>query len=299
MKSGKIYIIIVVMIIISTYILVAQEKRVNEEYCIIKGENVSIRQNPSTKSKVIGRLDKYEFVYCTDKTGDKDKIGEDEDYWYKISNCDTKEGWVFGKNVNYIDGVKEPEKYFKRIIEIELIDTNFCKPEYRCKIFKLNKEHDHYIIDFEAKQKLEYVNYGIMGGRWTAFYKIIDDHLTETIHTNGCKYCFYKNYIIIYTDKAIRVYNTKKFVESVGKSHFNIPCKYYESTGFYLNEDVIDHIPECNTEDWRVGIKCISYSDMEFNPETMEVIVNIRIEKDKLLKQEKYKFKDGKFVKVE
>jgi len=46
-------------------------------------------------------------------------------------------------------------------------------------------------------------------------------------------------------------------------------------------------------------IKCDSHSEMEFNPETMEVVVYIRKDKDKLLKQEKYKFKDGVFVKVE
>ena len=284
-----------ILLCATIYTWADKDKEVQKEYCIIQGDDVNMRMQPHVKAKVIGKLGKYEFVYCIGKTEGKDKVGEDEEYWYKIRNCDNKEGWVFGKYIQYIDGTKEPDKYYKQMIEIEIVDSNFCKKEYKCKIYKLSKENNHYIIDFESKQKLEYAKYGVMGGRWLSFYKIIGDQFVETIHTSDHKYLFSQDYIIIYTEQAIRIYNTKKYREKRGEPHVNIPYKYYDCTGFYLYQDILKNYDECKGKE----LDCDFYSNMEFNPETLEVTVNIRKEKGKLLKQEKYKFKDGNFVKVE
>ena len=287
----------IIVLSASVYTVMAQDT-VFTGYCIIQGDNVSVLAKTTVKSRVITKLDKYEFVYCIDWAEEKDMVEDELNYWYRVRNCDGKEGWVYGKYVYYIDGTAEPGKYYKRMIEIEIVNEKFCNPEDTCKIYQLNNEHDHYIIDFESEQKPEYINYGQMGARWIAFYKIIDGTFTETIHDNRREYLFYKNYIILYTKKAIRIYNTKKFRERKGEPHLKIPYKYYAYTGFYLRNDVISNIPECN-KDKDTRMNCISYSDMEFNRDKMEVTVNIRKEKDKLLKKERYKFNDGTFVKVE
>jgi len=298
MKLKHFYIIMAILLCASIYTWADKDKEVQKKYCIIQGDDVNMRMQPHVKAKVIGKLGKYEFVYCIGKTEGKDKVGEDEEYWYKIRNCDNKEGWVFGKYIQYIDGTKEPDKYYKQMIEIEIDKSKFCDPEDVTKIYSLKYENNHYIIDFEFKQKLEYAVYGVMGARWVAFYKIVDGVLTETIHANTRKYLFYDNYIILYSPKGFTIYNTLKYKERTGEPHFDIPYKYYDCTGFYLRQDIISNIPECNV-DKDTRLNCISYSDMEFNPETLEVTVNIRKEKNNLFKQEKYKFKDGNFVKVE
>lgn len=295
MKLTYTYNVMVVLLSVVVYTWAQQDATTPHEYCIIQGDNVIMRSQPSLKAKVVGRLDKYEFVYCIGKTEEKTRIDADENYWYKIRNCDNKEGWIFGKYLWFIDDKEGNGKFFKKMIEIEIINSNFCNPKNKCKIYKLNKEYNHYIIDFESEEKLKYAKYGVMGGRWLAFYKIIDNNFVETIHISNHQYYFFKNYIIIYTKTAIRVFNTENFMEGNGKPHYNIPCKYYAHTGFYLYEDILKEYGPCIGNE----IDCDVNSDMEFNPQTMEVIVNVRIEEGKLLKQEKYKFSDGKFVKIE
>jgi hypothetical protein len=286
-----------ILLCATIYTWADKDKEVQKEYCIIQGDDVNMRIQPHVKAKVIGKLGKYEFVYCIGKTEGKDKVGGDEEYWYKIRNCDNKEGWVFGKYIQYIDGTKEPDKYYKEIIYIEIVDRDFCLKGKKNKIYKLVYEQNHYIMDFEKKEKVKLADmYNEMSVGSLVFYKIIDSRLTETIHTMGDQqYFFYKDYIFIYTLKGIDVYTTKKYREKRGEPHFDIPYKYYDCTGFYLYQDILKNYDECKGKE----LDCDFYSNMEFNPETLEVTVNIRKEKGKLLKQEKYKFKDGNFVKVE
>ncbi len=274
----------------------AQEKMVQEEYCIIQGDNVHVREKPKIGTKVIGKCEKNEFVYCTDRTENKDKIGKDEEYWYKIQRCDNKEGWVYGKYIRYIDSKHQRDKYFKDIIFYEIVDRELCNPNRDVRIYKISYENNHYIVDFEHIGKEKNQKYMVDRLRDIVFYKIIHGKLTETIHMNTYEFVFYKDYILFYSNKGFNIYNTKKYREIYYETHCNnIPCKYYDSTGFYLYENILKNYDECIGNE----IKCDSHSEMEFNPETMEVVVYIRKDKDKLLKQEKYKFKDGVFVKVE
>jgi len=295
MKLKHFYIIMAILLSTTIYTWADKVNEVQEEYCIIQGEDVNMRMQPHIKAKVIRKLEKYEFVYCIGKTEGKDKVGGDEEYWYKVRNCDNKEGWVFGKYIQYIDGTKEPDSYFKKMIENELIRTKFCNNEYKCRIYKLIYINNHFIMDFESIKRKQNMKYMIDSIRDIVFYKIIDGTLTETIHANTRDYLFYDNYIILYSKKGFNIFNTKKYKEGRDGPHVNIPYKYYDCTGFYLYQDILKNYDECKGKE----LDCDFYSDMEFNPETLEVTVNIRKEKGKLLKQEKYKFKEGNFVKVE
>jgi len=297
MKLKHFYIIMAILLCATIYTWADKDKEVQKEYCIIQGDDVNMRMQPHVKAKVIGKLEKYEFVYCIGKTEGKDKVGEDEEYWYKIRNCDNKEGWVFGKYIQYIDGTKEPDKYYKQMIENEIIKRLYCSYGNKVKIYKLSYENNHYIIDFENKEKVKLADmYNEISVGLLIFYRMIDGIFNRSIENMGRRnYLFYKDYIFIYTLKGIDVYNTRKYREERGEPHFDIPYKYYDCTGFYLYQDILKNYDECKGKE----LDCDFYSDMEFNLETLEVTVNIRKEKGKLLKQEKYKFKDGNFVKVE
>lgn len=301
MKAKHLIIAAGIVLLISLNIWAQKDTSIHQEYGIIQADDINIRVEPHIKAKVIGKLERYEFVYCIGKTQEKEKINEEEEYWYKIHNCDNKEGWVYGKYIRYIDPTKEPDKYFKIIIEEEIVNNGLCNSGDKTKIYKLKKENYHYIIDFESNEKVKMGSeYNIMGMSLLIFYRVINGELIKVIENMGKRnYIFDINWIIIYSNKGFDIYNTKKYREIYYETHCkNIPCKYYDSTGFYLRQDVISKIEECNT-DWNTRLNCISYSEMEFNSETMEVVVYIRKDKDKLLKQERYKFKDGVFVKID
>jgi len=295
MKLTYTYSVMVVLLSVVVYTWAQQDATTPYEYCIIQGDNVIMRSQPALKAKVMGRLDKYEFVYCIGKTEEKTRIDADEDYWYKIRNCDNKEGWIFGKFIHNINSNFEYNIYYKEIIKNEIVNHMRCNYNNKVKIFELKNLNDHYIMDFESKQKLQYAQYGVMGARWIVFYKIIEGKLVKTIHEMGYDYINYKHYVLFYNSKGFDIYNTKKFRDEKEELCIDIPCKYYAHTGFYLYEDILKEYGPCIGNE----IDCDVNSDMEFNPETMEVIVNVRIEEGKLLKQEKYKFSDGKFVKIE
>lgn len=305
MKFKYIFIFVVLATLVVGYMILAQEKDGGENYGIIQGDNVNMRAKPDVKSKVVERLEKHEFVYCMDKTEGKSRIGNEEEHWYKVKDCDGKEGWVFGKYIKCLNPSIEPDKYYRKMIYVDIVERSLCKTEYIIKIHKLSYENDHYIIDFEKKEKPQYYSKcecAVMDIDYLSFYRIIDGIFTKTIDTNSFEYIFYKDYIILYSKEfknGFTIFNTKEFTERLpDEPYLDIPCKYYKGTGFYLSEDVLDNIPDCNV-DKKTALNCMWNSEMELNPETMEVVVNVRKEKDKLLKQERYRFKDGKFIKIE
>lgn len=63
------------------------------------GTNINIRQNSSTKSKVVYKeANEYgKVLYAVLEKGPQQKIGNNTDYWYKIKlNNSDSVGWVFG-----------------------------------------------------------------------------------------------------------------------------------------------------------------------------------------------------------
>jgi hypothetical protein len=63
---------------------------------IITGTSVRVRSEPSTSGKEITSLNLGAIVKSSGRSSNKNKIGQKEDYWYKVTTEDKKSGWVFG-----------------------------------------------------------------------------------------------------------------------------------------------------------------------------------------------------------
>ncbi|PLX29146.1 MAG: hypothetical protein C0604_10040, partial [Clostridiales bacterium] len=61
----------------------------------IIGINISLRESPDTSSERIGLLSFPSEVYLIEKSESKEKIGDYEEYWYKVRLEDST-GWCYG-----------------------------------------------------------------------------------------------------------------------------------------------------------------------------------------------------------
>jgi uncharacterized protein YgiM (DUF1202 family) len=60
------------------------------------GKNVNVRDTPSVKGKPVESLGEKVVVTVVDRTKDREKIDDVQDYWYKVETASKKSGWVFG-----------------------------------------------------------------------------------------------------------------------------------------------------------------------------------------------------------
>ncbi len=68
----------------------------------IAGERVRIRKNPIiSKRNVINTLNYGEKVMIIKRSDKKEKIEDEENYWYHIQLIDNTTGWVFGKYLSF------------------------------------------------------------------------------------------------------------------------------------------------------------------------------------------------------
>lgn len=63
---------------------------------IVKINNVKLREEPTTKSKLLRKLTKGLLVKVLDRSEKKHSISNMYDYWYKVKIPEGIEGWVFG-----------------------------------------------------------------------------------------------------------------------------------------------------------------------------------------------------------
>ena len=63
---------------------------------IVTGTSVRVRSEPNTSGQEITSLSFGAIVKSSGRSPKKDKIGNKEDYWYKVTTEDKKSGWVFG-----------------------------------------------------------------------------------------------------------------------------------------------------------------------------------------------------------
>ena len=61
----------------------------------IIGINISLRESPDTSSERIGLLSFPSEIYLIEKSESKEKIGDYEEYWYKVRSEDST-GWCYG-----------------------------------------------------------------------------------------------------------------------------------------------------------------------------------------------------------
>ncbi len=275
---------LVVMLVWSVNIFSAA---IENEFGIIKGEKVNLRSEPSLNSRIVKQFLPGELVFYQNRTDRKFSIGEDEDYWFKVRTQENKYGWVFGKFIYYLDGSREPGKYYRRIIIDEIVNGG-----------KLSDDSTNYNISFENLKHSKHIVFRyshvdhdpkipILSG-WILLFKVLDKKMQMVINTVGHDsiYSFVERYILIESSSGIRVYDTSKFIEG--------PYAYkkdmvYENV-FYLN--VRDKINESAGES-------LGKSIIKFDRKENIAILDVKDEEGVLLRSERYKFEDGKFLKMD
>jgi len=75
---------------------ISEVSKKDYECMYIKGEGVRFRTAPSLKSYVKMMLNDKERVYVIKKSDRKERIGNYEDYWYKVKRENLDVGWVYG-----------------------------------------------------------------------------------------------------------------------------------------------------------------------------------------------------------
>jgi hypothetical protein len=63
---------------------------------ITLASGVRVRAAPQSSAQEIARLPLGVTLQTLEQSASKEKIGESEDYWYRVSTADGKTGWVFG-----------------------------------------------------------------------------------------------------------------------------------------------------------------------------------------------------------
>lgn len=63
---------------------------------ITTASGVRLRTAPQSSAQEIARLPLGVTLQTLEQSASKEKIGESEDYWYRITTADGKTGWVFG-----------------------------------------------------------------------------------------------------------------------------------------------------------------------------------------------------------
>jgi hypothetical protein len=75
---------------------------------VANASGVRVRQNANLEAQTLGMLDRGDAVEVVDRSGVKEKIGELEDWWYRVKGVrDGLEGWAYGA---YLD-LKEKQGY--------------------------------------------------------------------------------------------------------------------------------------------------------------------------------------------
>ncbi|MFP4014557.1 MAG: SH3 domain-containing protein [Chitinispirillaceae bacterium] len=141
----------------------------------INGDFVKVRSNPSTKGKLVGILYKNMVVTVVERSKQKDSIGENSDYWYKVT-FENMLGWTYAPFLNFnltkdtVDTYESDlgmEWFYKRFDystwefsqKIDL--TSFTLEEYRALITSIMEEHNYlaqwalYYSVYESSEELE------------------------------------------------------------------------------------------------------------------------------------------------
>ncbi|MFY9224371.1 MAG: SH3 domain-containing protein [Blastocatellia bacterium] len=82
-----------------------------EKSRVITASAVRVRSEPQTTAKEITKLSVGTVVKEIGKTEKKEKIGQDQDFWYQVVLSDGKQGWVFGGFTESFDESKKEQIY--------------------------------------------------------------------------------------------------------------------------------------------------------------------------------------------
>jgi hypothetical protein len=244
------------------------------EYVIIKGIDVNMRSAPTLSSEIIDQLENGEFTFFLEKSTSKFKIDVEEHNWYKLRNQKKQIGWVYGKYCYYLDESKEPEKYYKQIIDKRIVVESYFEGHGE-KLTGVNfKQLDKYnLILFEYKS--------------TGDYSVLNP-LEFYEYKNKLEYvlkCFPEDKIYLYNDYIFRL-SPKYCIQVYNR---NIKEKIFDNFEYKKVANI--RIRDYKTEPYGTYL--------EFDEVNRILIKHIQEKKEDTVTIERYQFKDGKFVKID
>ena len=77
-----------------------------------KGDYIRVRENPDQGSKALEMLWRGNIFEIFTKTGDKEVVDGQEDFWYMIK-YEGIQGWVFGAEIELFEDLQKAEKWVK------------------------------------------------------------------------------------------------------------------------------------------------------------------------------------------
>ncbi len=93
---------------------------------ISTASGVRVRTAPQAGASEVARLPIGTVVQELERSADKERIGQSEDYWYRIAAADQIQGWVFGSLIAPFDPARREEIYRKIATErIKVTETSF------------------------------------------------------------------------------------------------------------------------------------------------------------------------------
>lgn len=90
---------------------VIQNKKAEYMDGLVLFNGVRIRKDKNTDSQIIHYISKDERIRVIEKSENKEKIEEDEDFWYKIVSSNGNTGWVFGAFIIVEEKIPEFEAW--------------------------------------------------------------------------------------------------------------------------------------------------------------------------------------------
>lgn len=252
------------------------EDKVNkiDNIIFVKGVNVNCRSTPSVNGKIIKKINNTEIYNYVAKSTTKDKVGSDEDYWYKIvwyandNKSRMQSGWVFGKFItlpceDLVDG-----KIYKDVLKSEF---EFWDSVSDVQGFSLKKDRDVIIIKYFYISHPEVINE-------MNFYRISQDGIfVKIFHAQADSIYFYVGDNIFIENgrkNLFEVYNINSFTKD----------KYSYKPVVQLTEIDYLSVYKGNPK------KEIYDSYLDFDPNTLIFTAHLREDPKKDFLIEKYKF---------
>lgn len=94
---------------------------------IVVASNVRVRSEPNTAATEVTKLQLGVVIRPVEQSKAREKIGNAEDFWYRLALADGKEGWVFGAFTMPYDA-KDRDAIYKRIASdrLKIENPNFA-----------------------------------------------------------------------------------------------------------------------------------------------------------------------------
>ncbi|MBN1186639.1 MAG: SH3 domain-containing protein [Bacteroidales bacterium] len=130
------------------------EKNESSSFCV--GYDVNVREQAKKESTVLFQINLGDSFQILEKSELKDKIGDNNSYWYRIKTDSGKEGWVYGSFISHEKNKDHPANYEK---------------------FEI------YPINVETEDGVEEIDTALFKNRISNVSTVEDDEITKYINT--------------------------------------------------------------------------------------------------------------------